>query len=524
MCSSRLAAKNEVGVKGDTTGKTKKIRRVDPDSQCKCQIKAVKSTSKTMELPWGIQIKNTELTHKNCRGMSKVSMREVVENGRFVDLVDGDRKASKTSMAKTLKGAGMSMPATSMYRARNKFTKEDAQMFSEGFQLLGPWVAAFNKVKHGNYCNGTAMMHTEQVQKAASSRATPASFRSTISSAPSLASSPVSLVASLASSSSSAFLSSSPSSSASSSSAALLTSNESSSSIPTTTLTCPKNHTLTYGKYALFDGLTCFNCGRDNFDRGFNCEMYDDDKGEYICDHDICFTCEGLLTCEELSTFSSPSTASTAMTGGASSASSALSSASTAMTAAGTTGGLSSASSALSSASTAMTEGGTAGGSSSASPAAISTSSPDVDEAGPLLRAGDVILYNHPLYIASTHAARRETIVVGIDSGNTQFPLSLQNNEHLSMDQRLYTLLGPNKVRSTHSYELKEFKLIDGNVDVATSRESQLKNVSEQLNQLSSDFPQVRRKRGKGDQKVLCVCGSHSQSYCSHSMFLRLCL
>ena len=123
VCSTRLMDKEQIGIKGDTSGKTKECRLVNTHSQCKCQVKAIKSTSKTVELPWGIQIKNTELGHKNCSGMSKVSMREVVHNGLFVDLIGADRKASKKAMNKTLKGAGMAMPATSMYRARNVFRR-----------------------------------------------------------------------------------------------------------------------------------------------------------------------------------------------------------------------------------------------------------------------------------------------------------------------------------------------------------------------------------------------------------------
>lgn len=168
VCSTRLMAKEEIGIKGSSTGKVKVCRRIDPHASCQAQVSVVKSRQAGNAMPWNIQAKNTNLEHLNCGGKAHVTGREIVKTEAFQEILARNRKAPKKELNATLQGLGMRMSDTTLYRARDIFTKEDEASYIVDFQRLVPYAAAFNNVDINGHGNGTATIHTvdEQVHTA----------------------------------------------------------------------------------------------------------------------------------------------------------------------------------------------------------------------------------------------------------------------------------------------------------------------------------------------------------------------
>ena len=120
VCKERLKKMIvAVKVKIGAAAKTKEVKKVDDNVSCKAQIMLTKSSSgKWSSTPWSIQLKNTELGHKNCLGESKMTCREVVKSAAFQSVIAVNKMAPARELQAMMKKEGVDMNASLAYVGR----------------------------------------------------------------------------------------------------------------------------------------------------------------------------------------------------------------------------------------------------------------------------------------------------------------------------------------------------------------------------------------------------------------------
>ena len=141
VCPARL--------KKDVSGK----KRVDGEVPCKVQAVLLKSkAARNSAAPWPLSEAGTTFDHTSCgEDSGHAPARMVKRLASFTGALQADKGATKEVMNTALRGAGVTISKSALYRARGQATSEDEAAFAHKFQLLEPYCQEFNKTKANGY-------------------------------------------------------------------------------------------------------------------------------------------------------------------------------------------------------------------------------------------------------------------------------------------------------------------------------------------------------------------------------------